>query len=85
MQLLIWKDKQGDLIYEFDTADQKREAVLDIIERRLNQGYFFDDSEDRSSKILASEDFEEGMRFLRDRRDYEYEGVQTTSTIDTSK
>lgn len=82
MDLLIWEDKHGDLIYKFDTVEDRRAAVLDIIKRRLEMGYFYDDSEDESRKILETENLDDGLRFLRDRRDHEYEEIMVTSTID---
>ncbi len=89
MQLLIWKDKHSNLIYEFETGDQKAAAILDILQKRITGGYFSDPEDaDHRAKILRdnlerSGDYQEAYSFLTERsnKGYEYEFIYTNSTV----
>lgn len=80
--VIKWKDKHGDVLYDANNSQEFTEAVLTIIQTRLDQGYLDhpDDAEDRARKILASGDKDAGWRFLCERKDYEYEYVEQVLT-----
>ena len=88
MKLIIWEDKYGDIIYRAD-GDYEREALIDILHRRIDGGYLHypDDAEDRAKFLIDRLDklddnsVRDAARFLRERDEHEYEGFVETSTI----
>lgn len=63
------------------------EAVLNLIGERLEEGWWYDDWDDgnlahqweqRARAIVDDQDASAAWRFLRERKDHEYEGYEET-------
>lgn len=87
MDVFILSEKQGERIVN---ADDPEKAALFILNKRFDEGWYdnWDDGdpnnqwEDNAKTIINSGDGKSALRFLRERNDHEYEGIEFTRIID---
>lgn len=75
MDILLVKDKWDD--YTIENENGVEWAALDLLRQRVEDGFwYYDEDEEKAESIIASEDAKAALRFLLDRRDYEYEWIE---------
>lgn len=72
---ILVKDKWDDYVIANDRGVEW--AALDLLHQRVEDGFwYYDEDEEKAESIIASEDAKAALRFLLDRRDYEYEWIE---------
>lgn len=72
---ILVKDKWDDYVIANDRGVEW--AALDLLRQRVEDGFwYYDEDEEKAESIIASEDAKAALRFLLDRRDYEYEWIE---------
>lgn len=72
---ILVKDKWDDYAIANDRGVEW--AALDLLRQRVEDGFwYYDEDEEKAESIIASEDAKAALRFLLDRRDYEYEWIE---------
>lgn len=88
MSILVLKEKHGDRHFSFNTPEELRLLAAHIVRERQKEGYFYEDAQHDKLLIQALKgDNQAALRFLHNRSDYEYEGIETVEpeTLETLK
>jgi hypothetical protein len=82
-QILVVREKHGNRYLPAATDEELHASALKLVTNRVEDGYWYYDDEDdaaatRASDIVQASDGTAAWRFLQERDDYEYEGVELT-------